>query len=114
MTLAIAAYILWHALSQMGPVVRILMLGAPPAEAGDIGARIAEVDGVADVHHVHLWQIDEGRTSVEAHVVAREGQDPMAVCAAVERALWARGITHSTLQMEPAGAACPDARGACA
>lgn len=97
-TLLISAWILWHALSEIGPVIRILMLGAPPdVEAGALIERMGAVAGVSGVHHLHLWQIDEHETSIEAHlVVERPGAE------AEVRALLRRdfGIHHATLQVE--------------
>lgn len=73
-TLLIAGYILWHGLSDIGPVIRILMLGTPGGtDAAQVQSAMAAVEGVADVHHVHLWAIDEHRVSVEAHVVVAPG-----------------------------------------
>lgn len=104
-TLGISAWILWHALSEIGPVIRILMLGAPPEiGAEDVLSRIAGVDGVEGVHHLHLWQIDEHETSVEAHLVVAAGSGaPSRV-----RRMLARdfGIRHATLQIEVPGEVC--------
>lgn len=105
-TLAISGWILWHALREIGPVIRILMLGAPP----DVGVealieRIGGVAGVSGVHHLHLWQIDEHETSIEAHlVVDRPGAE------AEVRQLLRRdfGIRHATFQIEAPDAQCAD------
>ena len=51
-TLAIAGYILWMAFSEIGGVIRILMLGRPPELAPDaVLAAVEAMDGVAGVHH---------------------------------------------------------------
>jgi cobalt-zinc-cadmium efflux system protein len=105
-TLAISGWILWHALREIGPVIRILMLGAPP----DVGVealieRIGGIAGVSGVHHLHLWQIDEHETSIEAHlVVDRPGAE------AEVRQLLRRdfGIRHATFQIEAPDAQCAD------
>lgn len=106
LTILIAVYILMHAFVEIRPVIRILMLGAPEGHrAGDVARAMAEVEGVEDVHHVHLWQIDEHRTSVEAHVVT--AGDPAEVLGALKRVLRDRfGIAHSTLEVEAPGAGC--------
>lgn len=109
-TLLIAGYILWHGLSDIGPVIRILMLGTPGGtDAAQVQSAMAAVEGVADVHHVHLWAIDEHRVSVEAHVVVAPGsldRAPSILCA-VKRCLSDRfGIRHSTLEVERQGEGC--------
>ncbi|WP_434289110.1 cation diffusion facilitator family transporter [Celeribacter sp. SCSIO 80788] len=106
LTILIAVYILVHAFIEIRPVVRILMLGAPEGrEAGDVTRAMEGVEAVEEVHHVHLWQIDEHRTSVEAHVVT--AGDPAEVLGAVKAVLRDRfGIAHSTLEIEAPGAGC--------
>jgi len=112
-TLGIAAYILWHVWHDIGGVIRILMQGSPsdvPAE--DVIARLAKVPGVDSVHHLHLWQIDERETSLEAHLVLTDeaAARPDAVKRAAKKALAADfGIGHSTLELETRDACCPDA-----
>ena len=59
-TALIAGYILWQALIEIGPVIRILMLGSPPdVETGAVLDAVRALDGVADLHHAHFWQMDE-------------------------------------------------------
>src|SRR5690606_13736462 len=55
-TMVIAVYILWLAGSEIGGVVRILMMGVPPEiDVEELVAAIRKVEGVKDVHHVHVW-----------------------------------------------------------
>lgn len=107
-TLGISAYILWHVLSDLTPVLRILMLGAPPGlRQAEIAEAIAAEEGVEEVHHLHLWQIDERRSSVEAHLVLAEGRDFAEVVARVKAMLRARfGLAHATLEAETRRSGC--------
>ena len=111
-TLGISAYILWHVGREILPVIRVLMLGSPPDLAReDVKRALEETEGVAAVHHVHLWEIDESRRSVEAHVVVEAMEDFPATSARIKAMLRDRfGIGHSTLQPELPGSGCPDAR----
>ena len=110
-TLAIAGYILWQSVTEIGPVIRLLMLGSPvESDADAIVADMRAVDGVQDVHHVHLWMIDEGRNAVDAHVVVTEGDWDRAdaVKDAVRLALKGHDISHATLEIECSRHACHD------
>jgi cobalt-zinc-cadmium efflux system protein len=113
-TIAIAGFILWHAFAEIGTAIRILMLGAPPELDGNgLIAAFCEVEGVIDVHHIHLWQMDEQRNSLEAHIVVSDGDWMKAeqIRARVEDMLRERfGIAHTTLQMEHANNRCKDGR----
>ncbi len=108
-TLLIAGYILWQAFSEIGGVVRVLMLGSPPdVDADAVVARVQAVDGVDDVHHVHLWMRDEHESALDAHLVLEPGRwpDADAVKEDVKARLAELGIAHSTLELECAAHAC--------
>ncbi len=107
-TILISAWILWHALHEVGPVIRILMLGAPSHAGGDaLRQAIGAQAGVSGVHHLHVWQIDEHRISVEAHLVLEEGAEAPEVLARIRAVLAAGfGIDHSTFEVERPGAPC--------
>jgi cobalt-zinc-cadmium efflux system protein len=107
-TLAISAWILWHSFREVGPVIRILMLAAPAGIADDrLRAEITGVPGVEGVHHLHLWQIDEKRNSLEAHLVVAEAADAAEVLARVKALVAARfGIAHTTFEVERRGVVC--------
>ncbi|WP_375174303.1 cation diffusion facilitator family transporter [Pseudooceanicola sp.] len=108
-TLLIAAYILWHAASEIMPVIRILMLGSP-ADPGaeEVLAALRDVPGVVDVHHLHLWRMQEHEISLEAHVVQEDGAGD-AVRQKLKTLLSERfHIHHSVIEIEPVDAACED------
>ena len=112
-TIMIAGYILWQSVIEIGPVIRILMLGSPPnIPAGEVLTRIRAIDGVAAAHHVHFWQLDEHKNAVDAHVVIEEGCWSQAdtIKANIKRTLREGfDITHSTLELECSAHACDDA-----
>jgi cobalt-zinc-cadmium efflux system protein len=111
-TLGISAYILWHALSDMRPTIHILMLGAPEGQnREEVLNALREHADIVDVHHVHIWQIDEHRCSLEAHVVLPEAALPRApeVVADLKRVLSDRfGIGHATIEVETRNSGCAE------
>lgn len=113
-TLLIAGYILWMAWSEIGGVIRILMLGTPPRIAPEQVLHTAEsVDGVQGLHHAHLWQMDEHASALQAHLVIETGawDRADAIKTKVKTQLAAaHGLTHVTLEMECAAHVCVDAR----
>lgn len=109
-TLAIAAYILWQSLAEIGGVIRLLMLAAPAGlMITDVISAVKQVEGVRDAHHVHVWTVSEGFYSLEAHVVVAD--DHLADAQAIKRRIRAVlredfRIVHSTLEIEPASERC--------
>ncbi len=109
-TLLIAGYILWQSFAGISPVIRILMLGSPERlDARTVLARIAQTDGVSGVHHLHLWQMQEHATALQAHLVIAPDrwQEADAIKQAVKALLVSDfDIAHSTLELECARHAC--------
>ncbi len=113
-TLGIAGYILWMGFVEIRGVIRILMLGSPPwIDPGEVVASMEKIEGVANVHHLHIWQISEEVVSLEAHVVVEPAHWP-GNSQAIKQALKAHlaqeyGVAHVTLDMEGGDAACKGA-----
>ncbi|WP_415183606.1 cation diffusion facilitator family transporter [Phaeovulum sp.] len=110
LTLGISAFILWHVAAELMPVLRILMLGAPDGlTAASVEACILGVRGVEGVHHLHLWQIDEARNAVSAHLVLAEGADFAEAIRAAKTVLAEElGLTHATFEVETRAGGCAD------
>ena len=111
-TMMIAGYILWQSFREIGPVIRILMLGSPPKiETRGVLDAMRDVPGVTDIHHAHFWQMDEHRAALDAHVVIEEGRwdEADAIKKRIKtRLAEAFGIDHTTLELECAHHACDD------
>ncbi|WP_170764468.1 cation diffusion facilitator family transporter [Ruegeria lacuscaerulensis] len=105
-TILISVYILWHVKSEIGETIRILMLGAPPnLNPEDVANAIEETDGVAGVHHIHLWSMQEREPALTAHLeigpLAWADAEPIRL--GVKETLKSRfGIGHVTLELERA------------
>ncbi|MFN3226274.1 MAG: cation diffusion facilitator family transporter [Hyphomicrobiales bacterium] len=112
-TVLIAGYILWQSFKEIGPVIRILMLGSPPnVETRAVLDLVRATEGVADIHHAHFWQMDEHRAALDIHVVIEEGRwgDADAIKSHVKLALADKfGIEHTTLELECARHRCEGA-----
>lgn len=109
-TLLIAGYILRMSFSEVGPVIRILMLGSPPElETKHILQEIEKTEGVASVHHLHLWQMQEHENALDMHLVIVSGRWDEAdeIKETVKSVLNSKfGISHITIEMECSRHAC--------
>ncbi|AMM87364.1 cation transporter (plasmid) [Martelella lutilitoris] len=103
-TIGIALYILYLAITEIGTPIRTLMLGSPPEiDGGDVVRTLRGVEGVGDVHHVHLWQMQEHEAALDCHVVVTA--DDWSRLEAIKNEIRDRlndrfGIAHSTLEFE--------------
>ena len=111
-TLLIAGYILWQSGYEIVGVIKMLMLASPPQlDADAVMQAVSTVPGVAGTHHAHLWQLDEQRIALDAHVVILPGQwaQADAIKATIKRELHTRfAIGLTTLELECSAHACVD------
>lgn len=112
-TIGIAIYILFLAVTEIGGPIRILMLGSPPdIDCSEVVDALRSSVGVHDVHHVHLWQMHEHEVALDCHVVLDdknwEHQEArkMEIKANLKDQF---GISHSSLEFEHIGRAHEDA-----
>jgi cobalt-zinc-cadmium efflux system protein len=103
-TIGIALYILYLAFTEIGGPIRTLMLGSPPdIDNQAVCAAVRSVDGVSDLHHVHLWQMQEHNAALDCHVVLTEdgwNQIEEIKAAIKDRLKEDFSIGHSTLEFE--------------
>ncbi|MCN0152715.1 cation diffusion facilitator family transporter [Salinispora arenicola] len=90
--------------------LRVLVQAAPPhLDISAVRAALRAVDGVADVHDLHVWTLTSGMEVASAHLALERDADFAAVLATSRRLLHDRfAVEHATLQAEPA-----DANGVC-
>jgi len=110
LTVLFVPFLLKDGLSLLIRSVRVLMEFAPEGyDSLTIARAIGSVEGVKEVHDVHVWAISSMEPSVSAHVVLSGGlgADEVArVLAEVRERLGKMGIRHVTLQVEPEGYRC--------
>ncbi|HEX7255538.1 MAG TPA: cation diffusion facilitator family transporter [Gaiellaceae bacterium] len=104
----IAVLVLASSWSVLRDSVQILLEGTPSGiDAGALGRRLSGMEGVVDVHDLHVWTITSGFVALSAHVLVEPGDDCHARRRELERVLAEEyGIEHTTLQVDharPAG-----------
>jgi cobalt-zinc-cadmium efflux system protein len=89
----------------------MMSLAAVPEhiDTDDVRAELEGMDGVSEVHHLHIWNMSTTETALTAHIVMPAGHpgDPFLV--ALQERLSARfHIGHSTIQIERGDGDCHD------
>jgi len=73
LTLIIAGYILWQSYYMLRQTIDILMESTPTEiQLEEVTLAMQEVAGVMDIHHLHVWRLDENNILLESHVVIDE------------------------------------------
>lgn len=90
--------------------LRVLVQAAPVhLDISVVRAAMLGVDGVADVHDLHVWTLTSGMEVASAHLALERDADFAAVLATSQRLLRDRfAVEHATLQAEPAEPANAD------
>ena len=104
-TVLISAYVLYQGVTMMRDTVRILLEGVPPdIRLADVASALAALPGVRNVHHLHVWQLDENHRALEAHLVVQDDSDGGALKRSARDVLAERfRIGHTTLELELSG-----------
>lgn len=107
--LVVAAVIVVSVWSLTRDSLRLSLDGVPRGiELQDVERTMRGVEGVAAVHHIHIWAISTTENALTAHVVLRDGTCMSEVKRMLKEALRARGIGHATLEFESAAECCCD------
>ena len=107
LSLLIAAMIVWSSISIIRETLNILLEGTPRnVSLGAVREAMQSVDGVLDVHDLHVWSLGSQSHALASHVTIAEM--PMSECSSILEGLNCRlrtqfRITHTTIQFETTG-----------
>jgi cobalt-zinc-cadmium efflux system protein len=98
----ICALIVFSSWQLIRESVNILLEGTPShINVRSVVEAMHAVEGVADVHELHIWTISSGKEALSAHVTLEPGAAHRATLEALQEALRARfNINHVTIQIE--------------
>jgi cobalt-zinc-cadmium efflux system protein len=73
LTLVIALYLIYMGYDLLKDSTKVLMLFTPhKINIDNIVKAISKIEPVDNVHHIHLWQLNENQVHLEAHIDFRE------------------------------------------
>jgi len=105
LTLLISVYLIYMSWRVFLESLKILMLFAPDdIVIKDIEKAILKIEGVKNIHHVHIWQLNEKNCHFEAHIEFKNDiklSDFDSICEEIEHLLIHNfNINHCSLQPE--------------
>ena len=108
-SLIIAAVILTSTWKLLSESLRLSIDAVPEdIDPEAINDAILACEGVSGVHHVHIWPISTTENALTAHVVIKDTSMIHEIGETIKEELTHRGISHSTLEMEPEGSDCDE------
>jgi cobalt-zinc-cadmium efflux system protein len=107
-SILIGVLVIWSSWGLLKDSVGVLLEGTPShIDVGAVRAAVLEVDGVEEVHDLHVWTIASGIEALSCHVVVGGRDERRAsgeILADVHHLLHERfGLHHLTVQIEPRG-----------
>ena len=100
----VALWVLPRAFTLARSALRILSESSPShIDVDELRTALGSVEGVTEVHDLHVWTLVPGKDMVTAHLTSR--REAALVLDDARAVLTARGLDHSTVQVEPPDAA---------
>ena len=107
LSIAVAVYIFIHALHHLKEALDLFLEKIPEGTSVDeIKEHLTEIDGVLDVHHIHIWSIDGSQNYATMHIVTNANHSEIKKL--VKDELKEHGIVHATLELECENEPCED------
>ena len=107
MSIGVAVFIFINAILNLKAALDLFLERTPRGiDVGELRGHLLELDGVLDVHHVHIWSMDGQSNYATMHVVAKG--EPHVIKDRVRQELLEHGIAHATLELEVEGEHCHD------
>ncbi|OLP00854.1 cation transporter [Mycolicibacterium porcinum] len=100
----VALWVLPRAIALARAALRILSESSPQhIDVNELRTALESVDGVTEVHDLHVWTLVPGKDMVTAHLTS--SADTARVLDDARAVLNARGLAHATVQVEPPNSA---------
>ena len=104
LSLIVAIFILLSAFKNMKSIITIFLEKVPEGiDINDIKKSIKNIEGVIDVHHIHIWSLDGYKNYATIHVVTDSN-----VKEEIRHLLLHKGIQHVTIEIESSNEVCND------
>lgn len=99
MSIGVAIFISINSIKNLKEVLEILLNKTPHnIDINDLKKHICEIQGITEVHHIHVWSIDGYNNYATMHIVTNENQ--YEIKKKVREELNEHGIFHATLELE--------------
>ena len=107
MSVAVSIFILISVFRNLKTILDLFLEKTPCGiNIDEIKEHILSIDGISDVHHIHVRSLDGFNNSATMHIVS--DADACAVKKLVRKALHEHGISHATLEIERENEECFD------
>ena len=105
MSIGVALFILVNAIKNLKEAIDLFLEKTPHGiDVGEIQEHLCEIDGILNIHHIHIWSMDGRSHYATMHIVTN--RDACQIKQEVRKELAEHGIGHATLELEAEGEHC--------
>ena len=99
MSIGVAIFIFINAIKNLKCALDLFLEKAPDnIDLDEIKEHILSVDGVIDIHHIHIWSLDGQKNFATMHIVTNA--EPHEIKHKIREELAEHGVGHATLELE--------------
>ena len=105
MSIGVAVFILVNSVKNLKEVIDLFLEKTPrDVSVKKVKESLMEIEGVLNIHHIHIWSIDGYNNYATMHVIANKNN--IEIKKKIREELKAYGICHATLELEAIGECC--------
>lgn len=105
MSIGVSVFIFINALKNLKEAIDLFLEKTPhDVDVHELEEHVSEIEGVLDVHHIHVWSMDGQANYATMHVVTNA--DAHEIKEKIRTELREHGISHVTLELEAEGEHC--------
>ena len=107
LSVSVAIFIFINAIKNLKEAVDLFLEKIPnDIDINEIKEHLINIDGVSDVHHIHVWSLDGQNNFATMHIVTNG--DFKRIKTEIREELAEHGISHVTMELEREGEHCHD------
>ena len=100
MSIGVSTYILFHSLKNFKIILDLFLEKTPKdIDIDELKEHLIKIDGVEDIHHIHVWSIDGYHNYATMHIVTKN-KDIAHIKKEIREELNEHNIGHSILETE--------------
>ena len=107
LSICVAIFIFINAIKNLKVAVDLFLEKTPKSiDLDQLREHISKIDGVLDIHHIHVWSLDGQKIFATMHVVTNA--DSHEIKHKIRKELEEHGIGHTTLELEGENEHCDE------
>lgn len=110
MSIGVAVFILFNAFKNLKVVLNIFLEKTPEGiNCSEIQKQLMKIEGIADVHHLHIRSFDGFNSIATIHIVC-DNSNSIRIKKRVKEELYKHGIVHTTVEIETVNEVCCESK----